>query len=70
MCEVISAVAHAEKETLQVRWLRRVLERVAGGSDNYIDQQKLPVTALRNMKNIVDLCTYPESPRDVRKWCS
>ena len=41
MCEVISAVASAEKEAIQVQWLRKVLERVAGGPDKRINQQKL-----------------------------
>jgi len=40
MCEVISAVASAEKEAIQVQWLRKVLERVAGGPDKRINQQK------------------------------
>ena len=41
MCEVISAVASAEKEAIQVQWLRKVLERAAGGPDKRINQQKL-----------------------------
>ncbi|CAE7629097.1 unnamed protein product [Symbiodinium sp. CCMP2592] len=40
MCEVISAVASAEKEAIQVQWLRKILERVAGGPDKRINQQK------------------------------
>ncbi|CAE7169566.1 Cacna1h, partial [Symbiodinium necroappetens] len=40
MCEVITAVAAAEKESLQVSWVKDTLRRVMGGSDVFVDQEE------------------------------
>eukprot|EP00439_Symbiodinium_sp_Y106_P019616 s2665_g2.t1 len=40
MCEVMTAVAAAEKESLQVSWVKDTLRRVIGGSDVFVDQEE------------------------------
>ena len=59
MCEVISAVAAAERETIQVRWLRQTLEHAAGGPEKYIDQQKLLDLRISHCSNAARLASLP-----------